>query len=105
MVTRPFRPIATCSPSSVDSSYIYSIVSTSNNGLAVISSSDELILLDRASLRQAFSVGVPQVPKGVTCLQPCNNNGNIVSCAGRDGAVVSFDVRSQTRVSNVKLGM
>ena len=105
MVTRPFRPIATCSPASVDGSYIYSIVPTSNNSLAVISSSDELILLDRASLRQVFSVGSPQVPKGVTCLQPGANSGNIVSCAGRDGVVVSFDVRSQARVSNVKLGM
>ena len=104
MVTRPFRPIATCSPSSVDGSYIYSIVPTSNNGLAVISSSDELVLLDRARLGQIFGIGTPHVPTGVTCLQPGDEGGNVVICAGRDGSAVSFDVRSKARVSNVKLG-
>ena len=105
MAFTPFRPIATCSPSSTNDSYIYSIVPTSNNGLAVISSSDELVLLDRAGLRPIVSLGIPEVPAGVTCLQPGDQTGSVILCAGRDGSVATFDVRFQTRVSSIKLGM
>ena len=105
MGVRPFRPIATCSPSSANDSYIYSIVPTSNNALAIISSSDELAFLDRAGLKQIFSFSSPKVPTGVTCLQSGDQDGNVLLCAGRDGSVVAFDVRSQSNVSYVKLGM
>src|SRR4051812_45467052 len=105
MGVRPFRPIATCSPSSANDSYIYSIVPASNNALAIISSSDELVLLDRAGLRQIYSLGSPKVPTGVTCLQSGDEDGNVLLCAGRDGSVVAFDARSQSSVSHVKLGM
>ena len=104
MVTRPFRPVATCSPSTVNGSYIYSIAPASNNGIAVISSSDELVLLDRSTLKHSFSVISPTVPTGVTCLQPEGKEGNVVVCAGRDGSVLTLDVRSRTVVANVKLG-
>lgn len=105
MAVRPFRPIATCSPSSANDSYIYSILPASNNALAIISSSDELVFLDRAGLTQIFSLGSPKVPTGVTCLQSGDQDGNVLICAGRDGSVVAFDVRSQSNVSHVKLGM
>jgi hypothetical protein len=105
MGVRPFRPIATCSPSSANDSYIYSIVPTSNNALAIISSSDELAFLDRAGLKQIFSFSSPKVPTGVTCLQSGDQDGNVLLCAGRDGSVVAFDIRSQSNVSYVKLGM
>ena len=105
MTVRPFRPIATCSPSSANDSYIYSILPASNNALAIISSSDELVFLDRAGLTQIFSLGSPKVPTGVTCLQSGDQDGNVLICAGRDGSVVAFDVRSQSNVSHAKLGM
>jgi hypothetical protein len=105
MAVRHFRPIATCSPSSANDSYIYSILPASNNALAIISSSDELVFLDRAGLTQIFSLGSPKVPTGVTCLQSGDQDGNVLICAGRDGSVVAFDVRSQSNVSHVKLGM
>jgi hypothetical protein len=105
MAVRLFRPIATCSPSSANDSYIYSILPASNNALAIISSSDELVFLDRAGLTQILSVGSPKVPTGVTCLQSGDQDGNVLICAGRDGSVVAFDVRSQSNVSHVKLGM
>ena len=104
MGPRRFNPIATCLPSSTNGAYIYSILPASNNGLVVISSSDELVLLDRTSLGQIFSLGRPNVPTGVTCLQVGDQNGNVVLCAGRDGSVAIFDVRSQVRVSDIKLG-
>jgi hypothetical protein len=96
MAVRLFRPIGTCSPSSANDSYIYSILPASNNALAIISSSDELVFL---------SVGSPKVPTGVTCLQSGDQDGNVLICAGRDGSVVAFDVRSQSNVFHVKLGM
>ena len=105
MAVRLFRPIATSSPSSANDSYIYSILPASNNALAIISSSDELVFLDRAGLTQILSVGSPKVPTGVTCLQSGDQDGNVLICAGRDGSVVAFDVRSQSNVSHVKLGM
>jgi hypothetical protein len=103
-MVKPFRPRATCSPSSANDSYIYSIVPTSHNGLAVISSSDELLVLDRASLRNVLSLSSPKVPTGVTCLRPADQGGNLVICAGRDGSIVALDLRSQSTIANIKLG-
>lgn len=100
----PFRPLTTCSPSSANDSYIYSIVPTSNNGIAVISSSDELLLLDRTSLRNVLSLSSPKVPTDVTCLQPGDQAGNWVICAGRDGSIITLDLRSQSTIANIKLG-
>lgn len=104
MATTPFRPIATCSPSSENDSYIYSIVPTANNGLAVISSSDELVVLDRGDLRKVLRLGKPTAPTGVTCLQPGGHEGAWVVCAGRDGSIVTLDVRSQDRVASMQIG-
>jgi hypothetical protein len=104
MVSRTFTPIATCSPSSANDSYIYSIVPTSNNGLAVISSLDEVVFLDRTGLSQILHFSSPRVPTGVTCLQQGDHHGSIVLCGGRDGSVVAFDARSQASVSHIKLG-
>jgi hypothetical protein len=104
MESKLFRPIATCSPFSANDSYIYSIVPTSNNGLAVISSSDELVVLDRTGLRKVLSLGSSKLPTGVTCLHPGDHDGNMVVCGGRDGSIVTLDVRSQAKIANIKLG-
>jgi hypothetical protein len=104
MLTQPFTSVATCSPSSTNDSYVYSIVPISNNALAVTSSSDELVFLDRARLTKLHRLGSPKVPTGVTCLQSGDRDGNMVLCAGRDGSVVAVDVRSQAAASQIRIG-
>ena len=103
-MTELFRLLATCSPSSANDSYIYSIIPTSNNSLAIISSADELLVLDRASFRTVLSFESPTVSRGVTCLQPGDQAGNVVICGGRDGSIVALDLRSRSTVANIKLG-
>ncbi len=102
MVVKLYQPAATCSPSVKADSYIYSIVPTSSNGLAAITSADELVLLDRATLQKVSAFN--GVPTGVTCLQQGDKGGHILLCSGRDGSVASFDVRSKAMVSQFKLG-
>lgn len=102
MVVKLFQLSASCSPSAKDDSFIYSLTPTSSNGLATLTSADELVLLDRSNLHgiSAFT----DVPTGVTCLQPGDKEGNVVICSGRDGTVAIFDVRTKTKTSQFKLG-
>ena len=102
MVVKLYQPAATCSPSAKVDSYIYSIVPTSSNGLATITSADELVLLDRATLQNVSAFD--SVPTGVTCLQQGDKDCHTLLCSGRDGFVATFDVRSKERISQFKLG-
>lgn len=103
MIT-PFRQSAVCTPSAVSGSYVYSIIPASDRSLVALTSADELFLLDRETLRKDSSQRFSDVPKGATCIVSGYNDRNLVICAGRDGCIVTFDVRSQKKASQFKLG-
>ena len=98
------RQSAACAPSQTDGSYVYKIIPSTGNGLALITSADELLLLDRQTLTCTSEPPFSSVPGGLTCLEPGDLEGNVVLCAGRDGSVAAFDVRSRGRVSHINLG-
>lgn len=92
-------------PSSKSDIYVYSIVPClANTGLALIDSADELLILDRQSLRNQGG-SLPGVPNGVTCLARVDEEGNVVAASGRDGSVVIWDLRSGERVARYLAGM
>ena len=92
-------------PSSQPDIYIYSIVPClSNTGLAFIDSADEVLILDRQSLRNQGG-SLPGVPSGVTCLARVDEEGNVVTASGRDGSVAIWDLRSGERVARYLTGM
>lgn len=92
-------------PSSKPDIYVYSIVPClSNTGLALIDSADELLILDRQSLRNQGG-SLPSVPNGVTCLARVDEEGNVVAASGRDGSVAVWDLRSGESVARYLTGM
>lgn len=103
-MTIRFAEALSCSPSSVPGSYIYSALPTAQENLLVLSSADELILLDTASLKRV-SWKQDQVPKAVTCIKQYGPGSNLAVCAGRKGEISTFDVRILERVSQFMNGL
>ena len=86
-------------PSSKPDTYVYSIIPClSTSGLALIDSADELLILDRLSLRNRGG-SLPRVPQGVTCLTGVDESGNVVAASGRDGSIAVWDLRSGEQVA------
>jgi hypothetical protein len=104
-MSKVFRQVEACTPSRQAETYIYSITPVVGGGLAAISSADELLILDRQKLTSGPYSWLSGVPTGVTCLTPTDEAGNAVLCAGRDGVVAAFDLRSRARVAQFKLGV
>lgn len=103
-MSQTFGEVASCSPSRKADSYIYSIAPTTSNGLAAITSADELLLVDIQDLQLANALYFADVPVGLTTMVLGDNEGMSIVCAGRDGTTATFDVRSQKRASHFKQG-
>jgi hypothetical protein len=95
---------ASCTPSQTPDSYIYALAPVASNGIAAITSADELLLLDRQSLQTASPLYFSDVPAGVTCMVTSNAEGSSIICAGRDGVIATFDTRSQKRTAQFNQG-
>jgi hypothetical protein len=98
-----FREIASAHPSQISGSYIYSILPVAGEGLAAITSGDELLFLHKSGLR-TLSRHHDDVPKLVSCMVGCEDAENVVICGGGEGLVALFDVRTDQRVSQFKIG-
>lgn len=83
--------------------YVYEIVPVSD-GIAVISSDNNLRLIDPLSLHNQPLQVVQNVHADVTCLKALDPQSSIVCTAGRDGRVSIFDFRSRSKVSEVRTG-
>ena len=90
-------------PSQSPGSYIYSVLPMAKDGLAVLTSADELLLLDEAALGLTARFH-DDVPRSVSCMTNCENAKNVAICAGSDGVVATFDMRAEGRVSHFKIG-
>lgn len=99
-----FLEVASCAPSQKADSYIYAIASATSNGLAAITSADELLLVDLQNLQIASPLYFADVPVGLTSMVIGDRDGTSVICAGRDGTTATFDVRSQKRTSHFTQG-
>ena len=99
----------THSPSSIPDTYIYSILpALSNTSLAVLTSSDELLILDKSTLRNqgGSQAGVPSGATTLASIDGEAGEGNLVACAGRDGTVGVWDLRlgGRERVASFDMG-
>lgn len=100
-----YRPYAGLAPSASDNAYILALVPIEGNNLAAITSAGELLVVDRQDLTTAKLFTYRDVPNGVNCLTAGDPHGQTLLCSGVDGTIVTFDVRSQKRVSSFKLGI
>ena len=100
-MSKILHQIAACAPSRTAGTYIYSIIPLGSGGLAAITSADELLVLDAQSLSSPH-VTLKNVPTGISCLTKSEQDQNVVICAGRDGVISAFDLRSQTMVVTIE---
>ena len=98
-----YQELASKAPSKQEDVYIFAIAPVAGRGLAAITSADELFLLSRDDLAGCNPVGIQPVPHGLSSLV-VEDQGTTIICAGNDGAVVTFDSRTQSRVAHFKSG-
>lgn len=101
---RTYHQLASCAPSQHEDVYIFATTPVTDRALAAITSADELLILNRDRLSSSDVVRVPNVPKRLTSLV-VSDEGTTVICAGGDGVVAVFDVRTQSRVAQLMTGI
>src|ERR1700761_2612557 len=99
-----YQQLARCAPSQHEDVYVFAIAPVANRGLAAITSADELLLLNRDSLGDSDSVKLQGAPVGLNSLV-VTDQGTTAICAGIDGAVAVFDLRTGSRVAQFQSGM
>lgn len=103
-MSRAYQSFASVAPSRADNAYIFALVQTFGNGLAAITSADELLVVDRQNLSTSQPILFDGTPTGTNCLISGNDSGQSLLCSGTDGNVATFDVRSQKKTSHFKIG-
>ncbi|KAK5454182.1 hypothetical protein LTS15_006182 [Exophiala xenobiotica] len=99
-----YREISSCAPSRQKDVYIFSVTPVADRALAAITSADELLLLqDRGNLKASSISLLRDVPKGLTSLVS-SDEGKTTICAGSDGHVVTFDMRTQSKATHFNIG-
>ncbi|KIW69345.1 hypothetical protein PV04_05226 [Phialophora macrospora] len=91
-----YRQIAACAPSRREDVYVFAIAPVADRGLAAITSADELLLVNRDSLDRSTIGRLQGAPSGLTSLVVADQ-GTAVICAGDDGAVTVFDLRTGSK--------
>lgn len=99
-----YAPYAGFAPSRDDSAYILALVPTIANGLAAITSANELFVIDRQNLASTQTRLFDGTPDGINCLVPADAAGQTLLCSGSSGTVAIFDVRLQSKIADFKIG-
>lgn len=95
---------AACSPSQKGDVYVFTIVPVAEGSIAAITSADELVLLHAATLRTAKIFTPKDGLKGLTSLVSADDGTSAV-CAGTDGVVTVFDIRTPRPSAQFKTGI
>lgn len=95
---------ASCSPSSRDDSYIYSIARAFAGSLAAITSADEVLLVSSADLSATAVSHFDGSPQSLTTLA-IGNEGRSLYCGDSGGRVSCFDVRSGVKSASLDVGL
>lgn len=98
-----YRQVASCRPSDASDVYIFTILPIADRGIAAITSNDHLYLLDSTTLQPSHTVPPSNLPKNLTSLAVADNGYSTI-CAGADGVVTTFDVRTRAPVGHFQTG-
>lgn len=104
-MSQAYQSFASIAPSRGNNAYIFQLVQTVGNGLAAITSEDELVIVDRHNLSANQTIFFDGVPVGTNCLVSGDASGQTLICSGTDGHVVTYDVRSQKKTSQFQIGL
>ena len=98
-----YYQLAACAPSHQNNVYIFAVAPVASRALAAITSADELLLLNVDTLDASYVVRLQGVPHGLASLVVVDA-GSTAICAGSDGTVATFDLRTHTRVAQFRSG-
>jgi WD40 repeat protein len=101
-MTTLYKQLKSCKPSQADDAYILKILPSTGKGIAAITSSDELLVIDATNFESTTPLRLEDPGKGVTSLTS-DNEGNHFFCGGADGVVSCFDMRSQRKVAKLEI--
>lgn len=104
-MSRTYQSFASVAPSRAVNAYILQLVQTFANGLAAITSADELIVVDRQNLSASQAISFSGTPTGTNCLVSADASGQSLLCSGTDGNVATYDIRSQKRTAQFHIGL
>jgi hypothetical protein len=102
-MSRTYVEAAACSPSQKKDVYVFTIVPAAEGTIAAITSADELVLLQAATLQTAKIFTTKDGLQGLTSLVSADD-GTSAICAGSDGIVTVFDIRSPRLSAQFKIG-
>ncbi len=102
-MSKTYVQLASCSPSAHDNTYIYQTVATIDDRLAAITSRDEILVVDGASLNSAAVLRLHGAPKGLTTLS-AGDHGRSLYCGDSAGYVSCFDIRTATKTGSFSIG-
>jgi hypothetical protein len=99
-----YQRVARCAPSRHQDVYVFAIAPIAHRGLAAITSADEVILLDRGTLTEVASPKVPDAPRGLASFAVADEGQTLV-CAGQEGTVAAFDLRTGASIAHYRAGI
>lgn len=103
-MSQKYLEAASCSPSLQKDVYIFTVVPLVEGLMAAITSADELVLLQAATLQTANIFTPKDGLHELTSLVSADDGASAV-CAGRDGTVSIFDIRSPRLSAQFKTGI
>lgn len=98
-----YRQVASCRPSAASDVYIFTILPIADRGIAAITSNNHLYLLDSTTLQPSHTVPPNNLPNNLTSLAVADDGYSTI-CAGADGVVATFDVRTRAQVGHFQTG-
>lgn len=102
-MSQTYLEAAACCPSQKKDVYVFTIVPAAEGIIAAITSADELVLLQAATLQTANIFTPKDGLKGLTSLVSADD-GTSAICAGSDGIVTVFDIRTPRLSAQFKTG-
>jgi hypothetical protein len=99
---RVYTQSQSCTPSTAVDPYIVKILRVINNGIAAMSSADELLILDCSDFRPQLTAKLTDPGVDLTSLA-VDRTGQRLFCGGSEGVVSVFDIRTQKRISRISV--
>ncbi|RMZ76793.1 hypothetical protein DV737_g4631, partial [Chaetothyriales sp. CBS 132003] len=98
-----YKELSSCKPSAASDAYILNILPLFNESLAVLSSADEMLIINARTLDSTQVSRIADPGKGLACTA-VDETTRLIFCGGTDSLVSVFDIRSGRRAATLTVG-
>ncbi|RMD40127.1 hypothetical protein DV735_g5006, partial [Chaetothyriales sp. CBS 134920] len=98
-----YKELSSCRPSAVSDAYILNILPLFNDTLAVLSSADEILVLNPQVLSSSPPSPIAEPGKGLACCA-VDETARLIFAGGTDNLVSVFDIRTGHRSASFPIG-